>query len=77
MTVKGITNNNILTGLIPNMTMIYTRYIGPKILGLEVNDNVSKPNIIGTYHKERFIRKRIFCHIFHISGGWREGHIST
>jgi hypothetical protein len=46
MMVKGITKNNILIGLIPNMTMIYTRHIRLESLGLEVNNNVSIPNII-------------------------------
>jgi hypothetical protein len=46
MTVKGITKNNILMGMIPNMTTIYTRYIGQEILGLDINDNASILDIV-------------------------------
>jgi hypothetical protein len=69
MMVKGITKDNILMGLIPNMMMIYKRYIRLKILGLEINDDVSIPYIIWADQKERFIRKIIFYHILCIIGG--------
>jgi hypothetical protein len=65
MAVKGITKDNILTGLITNTTTIYMRYFRLESLGLEINDDVSIPYIIGTDHKETFIKKRIFC----INGG--------
>jgi hypothetical protein len=67
--VKGITKDNILVGLIPNTMKINTRYIRPKILALEIDDDVSIPYIVCTDKKERFTRKRIFCHIFSINGG--------
>jgi hypothetical protein len=54
--VKGITKDNVLAGLIPNMTTICTRNIRPKILGLEIDDNISVPYVIRTYHKEGFVR---------------------
>ena len=68
-TVKGITKDNVLMGLIPNVTMIYTRKIRPKSLGLEINDNVSILDVVWTDYKERLIKKIILCHSFCLSGG--------
>jgi hypothetical protein len=67
--VKGITEDNVLTSLIPNTTMIYMRKIRPEILGLEINDNVSIPYVVGTNQKERLIKKGILCHSFCLDGG--------
>jgi hypothetical protein len=67
--VKGITKDNVLTGLIPNATTIYTRNIEPESLGLEINDNVSIPDVVKTYQKERLIRKGIFYHSLCLSTG--------
>jgi hypothetical protein len=68
-TVKGITEDDVLKGLIPNTTTIYTRKIRLNFFGLEINDNVSIPYVVGTDQKERLIRKGILCHNFYLSGG--------
>jgi hypothetical protein len=54
--VKGITRDDLLTGLIPYKTTIFTRKIRPKILDLEIDDNISIPYVIRTNQKEGFVR---------------------
>jgi hypothetical protein len=67
--LKGITKDNVLTGLILNTTTIYTRNIMPESLGLEIYDNVSIPYVVKTDEKERFVRKGIFFHNLCFSRG--------
>jgi hypothetical protein len=47
--IKGITNDNVLMGLIPDMKTIYTRKIMLEILGLEIDDNISVPYVVRTF----------------------------
>jgi hypothetical protein len=44
-TVKSITKDDVLMGLISYSTMICTRKVGPKILSLEIDDNISIPYV--------------------------------
>jgi hypothetical protein len=46
-TIKSITEDNILTGLVAYSTTVSARQIGWKSLGLEIYDDVSIPNVIG------------------------------
>jgi hypothetical protein len=48
MTIKSITEDNILTGLVAYSTMTSARQIGPEILGLEIYDDISIPKVIET-----------------------------
>ena len=48
MTIKSITEDNILTGLVVYLTKVGTRQIEPEILGLEIYDDISIPKIIRT-----------------------------
>jgi hypothetical protein len=54
--VKGITKDNVLTGLISDTMMICTRNIRLKILGLDIDDNIFVPYVIRTDQKEGFVR---------------------
>ena len=56
MTIKSITEDNILTGLVAYSTVVSTRKISPKSLGLEIYDDISIPKIIGTNQEKGFIR---------------------
>jgi hypothetical protein len=55
-TIKSITEDNILTGLVAYSTAVSTRQIGAKILGLEIYDDISVPKIIRTNQEKGFIR---------------------
>jgi hypothetical protein len=55
-TIESITEENILMGLVAYSTVVNTRQIGPKILGLELYDDIFVPNIIGTNQEKGFIR---------------------
>jgi hypothetical protein len=56
MTIKSITEDNILTGLVAYSTVISTRQIGLESLGLEIYDDISIPKIIRTNQEKGFIR---------------------
>jgi hypothetical protein len=56
MVVKGITKDDVLMGLIPYTTMIYTRKIRLESLSLEIDDDISIPYIIRTDQKKGFVR---------------------
>jgi hypothetical protein len=43
MKIKCITNNNVLVSLVSNTTTFITRDIRPKVMGLEVDDDISIP----------------------------------
>ena len=53
--VKGITEDNVLMGLIPCTMMIYTRNIRLESLGLEIDDNIFVPYLIIIDQKEGFV----------------------
>jgi hypothetical protein len=63
MTLKGITKNDVLVGLIPYMTTIRTRYIGLESLSLEIDNNIPVPYVMRTDQKNGFVRQGILCHI--------------
>jgi hypothetical protein len=46
MEVKGITKDDVLMGLMPYTTMIFTREIRIEILILDIDDNIFIPYII-------------------------------
>jgi hypothetical protein len=57
MTVKGILDDKIVSGLIAYARMVILRHILPKTLGLEINQYVSIPRIRQFDEKQRFIGK--------------------
>jgi hypothetical protein len=67
--IKSVTNNYVLTGLIPYMMTVCARKVGPESLSLEIDDNISVPSVIRTDQKKGFIRQGILCHIFYLIGG--------
>jgi hypothetical protein len=48
MTIKSVTEDNILTGLVMYMTMLSARQIGLESLILEINNDISIPKVIRT-----------------------------
>jgi hypothetical protein len=56
MAIKSVVEDNILTGLVTYTTTVSARKIGPESLSLEINNDISIPKVIGTDHKEGFIR---------------------
>jgi hypothetical protein len=67
--VEGITKNDVLSGMIPYMTMICTREIRSESLSLEIDNNIFIPYVIRTDQKKGFVRQGILCHIFCLSRG--------
>jgi hypothetical protein len=55
-TIKGITEDNILTCLVEYLTEVRARQIGLESLGLEIYDDISIPNVIGTDQEKGFIK---------------------
>jgi hypothetical protein len=55
MTIKSITKDNILTGLVAYAMTVSARQIGLERLGLEIYDDIPIPKVIGTYQKNGFI----------------------
>ena len=55
LTIKSITEDNILTGLVAYATVVSARQIGPEILGLEIHDDIPIPKVIRTNQKKGFI----------------------
>jgi hypothetical protein len=56
MAIKSVTENDVLTDLIPYTTTVRTRKVGLEILSLEIDDNISIPNVIRTDHKKGFFK---------------------
>jgi hypothetical protein len=54
-TIKSITEDNILMGLVAYSTAVSARQIGPESLGLEIYDDISVPKVIGTNQEKGFI----------------------
>jgi hypothetical protein len=54
--IEGITQDNLLMGLILDTMTIYTRKVKPESLDLEIDDNISIPYFIRTDQKEGFIK---------------------
>jgi hypothetical protein len=55
MTIKSITEDNILTGLVTYLTMVSARQIGLESLSLEIYNDIPIPKVVGTDQKEGFI----------------------
>jgi hypothetical protein len=55
-TIKSITEDNILTGLVAYSTTVSARQIEPEGLSLEIYDDIPIPKVIGTDQKKGFIR---------------------
>jgi hypothetical protein len=69
MVIKSAPENDVLVGLISYTMTVCARKVRLESLNLEIDDNISIASIIRTYQKKGFIRQRILCHIFCISGG--------
>jgi hypothetical protein len=54
-TIKSITEDKILTGLVVYAKMVSARQIRPESLGLEIYDDIDIPKVIGTDQKRGFI----------------------
>ena len=54
--IKSIIVDNILIGLVAYSMAVSPRQIGPKILGLEIYDDIFVPKVIGTDQEKGFIR---------------------
>jgi hypothetical protein len=55
-TIKSITKDNILTGLVVYLTAVCARQIGSESLGLEKYDDISIPKVIKINQEKGFIR---------------------
>jgi hypothetical protein len=55
-TIKSITEDNILTGLVAYSTMVSARQIGLESLGLEIYDDIPIPKVIETDQEKGFIK---------------------
>ena len=53
-TIKSIIEDNILTVLVAYSTAVNATQIGPKILGLEIYDDIFVPKVIRTNQEKRF-----------------------
>jgi hypothetical protein len=69
MVIKGITKDDVLTGLIPYTTTICTRKIRLESLSLEIYDDIFVPYVIRTDQKKGFVRQGILCHTLCLSRG--------
>jgi hypothetical protein len=56
MTIKSVTKDNVLTGLVTDATMVSAEQIGLKSLSLEIDNDISIPKVIRTDQKNGFIR---------------------
>jgi hypothetical protein len=56
MTIKSITEDNILTDLVAYRTAVSARKIRLESLGLEIYDDIPIPKVIETDQEKGFIR---------------------
>jgi hypothetical protein len=54
-TIKSVTEDNVLTGLVTYATTVSARQIRPESLSLEIDNDIPIPKVIRTDQKKGFI----------------------
>jgi hypothetical protein len=57
--IQGVVNDKITMRVVTDTSMLFTRNVRMKALGLKVKEDVSVPRIRGADEEKRFIRERI------------------